>query len=29
MAQRRLGDMQALRGATEVKLLSDGDEVLH
>ena len=29
MAQRRLGDMQALRGATEVKLFGDGDEVLH
>lgn len=29
MAQRRLGDMQALRGAPEVKLLGDDDEVLH
>jgi hypothetical protein len=29
MAQRRLGDMQALGGATEVKLLGDRDEVLH
>jgi hypothetical protein len=29
MTQRRLSDVQPLGGPAEVKLLSDGDEVLH
>jgi hypothetical protein len=29
MTQRRLGDVQPLGRPAEVKLLSDGDEVLH
>jgi hypothetical protein len=29
VAQRRLGDMQPLGGPAEVKLLSDGHEVLN
>ncbi len=28
MTQRRLGDVQPLGGPAEVKLLSDGDEIL-
>lgn len=29
LAQRRLGDVQSFRGPAEVKLFSDGDEVLN